>query len=224
MNKLRLRFTKTSPAVYISHLDLMRMFQRVFLRAGIKVWHTEGFNPHAYIAIALPLPIFHESCCEILDFAMPDDWNADELSSMASRLNAAMPHGIIVHEVYVPERPIKQLKYVKNEIIYTFDNGAGASLPILMSRLFEKSEIVIQKKSKKGGMKDMDIRPLIKSIDFSLQDENRIICSAVLEAMDTYLNPVYVTTAVENEIKGFAPDQVDYKRLEVYDADMNVFR
>ena len=48
MDKLRLRFTKTGRAVYISHLDLMRTFQRAFLRSGLHVRHTEGFNPHAY--------------------------------------------------------------------------------------------------------------------------------------------------------------------------------
>jgi radical SAM-linked protein len=43
----RILFSKTDAARYISHLDLMRTFQRAFQRAGITVRHTEGFNPHA---------------------------------------------------------------------------------------------------------------------------------------------------------------------------------
>ena len=43
----RIQFVKTGRACYISHLDLMRTFQRAFLRAGIHIPHTEGFHPHA---------------------------------------------------------------------------------------------------------------------------------------------------------------------------------
>ena len=51
----RLLFTKTGRARYISHLDLMRTFQRAFARARIPIKHTEGFNPHPFVSIALPL-------------------------------------------------------------------------------------------------------------------------------------------------------------------------
>ena len=44
--KLRLRFEKTGRAIYISHLDLMRTMQRVFLRADCPLKYSEGFNPH----------------------------------------------------------------------------------------------------------------------------------------------------------------------------------
>ena len=53
--KLRLRFEKTGRAIYISHLDLMRTMQRVFLRADCPLKYSEGFNPHALISILLPL-------------------------------------------------------------------------------------------------------------------------------------------------------------------------
>ena len=51
----RLLFEKTGDAVYISHLDLMRIFQRAFKRADIMIWHSQGFSPRAYVSIALPL-------------------------------------------------------------------------------------------------------------------------------------------------------------------------
>ena len=40
----RLLFEKTGEAVYISHLDLMRIFQRAFRRADIMIWHSQGFR------------------------------------------------------------------------------------------------------------------------------------------------------------------------------------
>ena len=63
----RLLFEKTGDAVYLSHLDLMRIFQRAFRRADILIWHSQGFSPRAYVSIALPLSVGVESRCEILD-------------------------------------------------------------------------------------------------------------------------------------------------------------
>ena len=68
----RLLFEKTGDAVYLSHLDLMRIFQRAFRRADILIWHSQGFSPRAYVSSALPLSVGVESRCEILDFEIED--------------------------------------------------------------------------------------------------------------------------------------------------------
>ena len=70
--KNRLLFSKTGRACYISHLDLMATFQRVFLRAGVPIWQTQGFNKHAYVSIALPLSVGYSSDCEILEFNLDE--------------------------------------------------------------------------------------------------------------------------------------------------------
>lgn len=49
MAKLRLLFTKEAQASYISHLDTMRTFQRVFPRAELHLKHSNGFHPHPII-------------------------------------------------------------------------------------------------------------------------------------------------------------------------------
>ena len=69
----RLLFSKTGRAKYISHLDLMRTFQRAFARAHIQIKHTEGFNPHPFVSIALPLSVGYSSQCEILEFGLMGD-------------------------------------------------------------------------------------------------------------------------------------------------------
>ena len=105
----RLLFTKTGRARYISHLDLMRTFQRAFFRAGIPLKHTEGFNPHPFISIALPLSVGYSSQCEILEFVLLDGVPRE---AVPRRLTAAMPEGILVHSCYPAERKLKELCYV----------------------------------------------------------------------------------------------------------------
>ena len=91
----RLLFSKTGRAKYISHLDLMRTFQRAFARAKIPIKHTEGFNPHPFVSIALPLSVGYSSQCEILEFGLMEGTGREEVPG---RLTAAMPEGIVVHQ------------------------------------------------------------------------------------------------------------------------------
>ena len=64
----RLLFAKTGNAVWISHLDLMRVFQRAFRRGGILIRHSQGFTPGPMSPSPCPLPVGQESVCELLDF------------------------------------------------------------------------------------------------------------------------------------------------------------
>ena len=68
----RMLFEKTGDSVWISHLDLMRVFQRAFRRAGLLLKHSQGFTPRAIVSIALPLSVGMESQCELLDFELED--------------------------------------------------------------------------------------------------------------------------------------------------------
>ena len=88
MSEARIQFIKTDRARYISHLDLMRTFQRAFLRADLHVRLTEGFNPHAYVSIALPLSVGFSSQCEILEFGLPE---GEDRSQVPERLTRALP-------------------------------------------------------------------------------------------------------------------------------------
>ena len=90
----RILFEKTGNAVFISHLDLMRMFQRAFKRAGLNLKHTQGVSPRAMVSIALPLSVGVESRCEILDYELVDqELPFDEIKD---RLNRALPAGVRV--------------------------------------------------------------------------------------------------------------------------------
>ena len=118
----RILFEKTGNAVYISHLDLMRLFQRAFKRGGLNLKHTQGFSPRAMVSIALPLSVGVESVCEILDYELVGQ---DELSfeEIRDRLNRTMPSGVRVLEVYDSSRKPKELTHLDAAIRLEYDNG-----------------------------------------------------------------------------------------------------
>lgn len=104
MSKLRLVFVKEHQASYISHLDVMRTFQRVFPRAGLSIKHSNGFHPHPILSIVLPLPVGQSSDCEILDFESVEDSTGE---GVAEALNTGMPAGLHVLDCYSVTRPVR---------------------------------------------------------------------------------------------------------------------
>lgn len=157
MDRLRLRFTKTGPAVYISHLDLMRTMQRAFLRGDIPLKYSEGFNPHAIISIALPLSVGAASDCELMDFKLREFMSLQEITY---RLNRALPEGIEALECYEWERKCKEIRWLDIAGEWEYDKGNAAELLPDVADFFAQDSIVIEKKTK-SGMGQTDIVPAI---------------------------------------------------------------
>jgi radical SAM-linked protein len=67
VQRLRVTFTRGDEMKYVTHLDMMRFWERALVRAGIPVAYSEGFSPHAQIALAAPLPVGTTSDGELLD-------------------------------------------------------------------------------------------------------------------------------------------------------------
>ena len=67
MQRLRLTFGRGPAVMYISHLDITRMWERVFRRARLPLAYSQGFSPHPKISIAAPLALGVTSQAERLD-------------------------------------------------------------------------------------------------------------------------------------------------------------
>ena len=219
MSKLRLRFAKKGKAVYISHLDLMRTMQRVFLRAGYPLKYSEGFNPHAQISILLPLSVGCSSSCELMDFQLTAD---ADLSEMPARLSAAMPEGIEAIEVYEAERKVKELKWLSVAGRFEYDERPLEEMAEALREFFSAESIVIEKKTKRG-MGEADIAPAIREISFE-KGEGCVALRAVISAQEPTLNPEHLVSAIRQKAESIAPDFAEFERLEIFDENMEIFR
>ena len=63
--KILFSFTKKNTAVYLSHINVMNIFERAFLRSGIDLVYSRGFNPKPKLEFANPLTLGVESEDEI---------------------------------------------------------------------------------------------------------------------------------------------------------------
>jgi radical SAM-linked protein len=97
MQRLRIRFNRGPEIKFISHLDIVRLWQRAFNRASIEIAYSTGFTPHPRIALAAPLPLGVTSDSEWMDIFV--------IKGVAphffiSAVNQQLPQGLKVEKVY----------------------------------------------------------------------------------------------------------------------------
>ncbi len=84
-------FSKTGDMRFISHLDLVRLFQRASRRAGIPVSITKGFSPRLKISIKRALKLGAESGSEEAVFYMDTHVEPGVFKAL---MNSALPDGV----------------------------------------------------------------------------------------------------------------------------------
>ena len=217
----RLLFEKTGKAIYISHLDTMALFPRVFLRAGLHVKFTQGMSPHAYVSIALPLSVGMSSRCELLDFTLEEE-NVP-LESLPSMLNPRFPGGIRVLEAYDSDRKIKELKYLHCEVFLEYDRDVSDALREQMESLFLQDQLLVEKKTKKG-MAETDIKPMIRSVSVEQISPREIRLDTMVCAQNPSLNPNLLVQAIGRYLPENTPEFSHVCRIEIYDENLQIFR
>lgn len=217
----RLLFEKKGNAVWISHLDLMRLFQRAFKRAGLPLTHTQGFNPRPSVSIALPLSVGVESNCELLDFDLVGQDTAVE--NLAERLNAALTDGIQVLKVYDNGRKIRDLSLLYSNVTLEYDNGVPENAMQEIQTLFQRASLPVEKKTK-SGMQEQDIIPMIRKITLEQTSPEELKIHLLACCQNPTLNPMQLDAAIRRYLPHLQADFVKCERLEIYDADEKVFR
>lgn len=187
MRELRIRFSKTGQAKYISHLDTNRVFSRAFARAKISLYYTEGFNPHPYMSFSLPLSLGVESLCENVDVRILDDILNDEIKE---RMNDSLPVGIRVVDVYSDFMDCSEIVY--SDYVYKFEFIDNETALEKIKSVLDSNEIMAQKKGKKGKrriLKETNIKEFIVKHSISIRDNQIVLNIRLLAGPEKNLNP-----------------------------------
>lgn len=167
-----MQYAKEGPASYISHLDLLRVFERSARRAGLPLELTKGFNPHPKITFAAPLGVGTAGMAEFADMELTVELTAEKVSGA---LSATLPEGLrLVEARKVPDDSPPLMAVVERA---TYQARARLKhrlceneLNELIEAFLEMPEITVQRKNKSGEKKAFDIRPGIFDITGRLDD------------------------------------------------------
>jgi radical SAM-linked protein len=137
MQRIRIRFSRGEELKFISHLDIMRLWQRALQRAGLPLAYTEGFSPHPRISLAAPLAVGVTSQSELMD-VFCSQWVSPH--SFTAALGRQLPPGIAVAQVNMvaPTLPSlqSQMSQAEYEVEIETDKdqpGVKAALEHLLS-------------------------------------------------------------------------------------------
>lgn len=150
--KILCKFTKLGYLKFISHLDLVDLFQRTLFQNKVDVKFSEGFNPHPRMSIAYPLPLGIESNSEYMEIYLN---SKIDLKDFLIKMNERLPQGIkIVEAKYDDDESIsnkvKSVVYAFKLLNTFYEKNKDIDLAKELNKINAMDMVEIERKRKKG--------------------------------------------------------------------------
>jgi radical SAM-linked protein len=162
-----IRFKVRGIVRYLSHAEMMRVFQRACVRAAVPVAYSEGFNPHQKMSLVLPRSVGVESDDELLCLGIEENATIDA-ESLKIGLTSELPGGIEVVSVEIKmskDAPVPQS--AKYQIKLREDKKQAGEI----EKILACEMLLLERTSGEGTKpKSINVRPFIKSIDAATAD------------------------------------------------------
>lgn len=212
------KWSKDAMMQYISHLDMMRLFQRALKRAKIPLMYSQGYSPHPKMSIAQPLSLGYTSKGEYLEIETAKDI---EPFLLQQSLQQALPKGIGIESCRVLERTKKALgalvDYAAYEIRFPMALPSQWEQVCRAAAAFQKAErVMVQRLQKKSATIQMvDIKPLTEKL--SVKEQGQCLEALICTGSRKNLSPQLLLEG----LSGFAqegkwPGEVRICRKELY--------
>lgn len=159
MQRFRLVYAKGEELMYTGNLDMMRVWERTFRRAGLNLAYSQGFHPQPKMHQACPLPLGFTSENELMDFWLD---SAEEISQVKEKMRDKLQPGITItslRKVALEEKPLQTLVTAAKYLVI-LDETIGA--PVIEEELSALNHKETCVRTRRG--KQYDLLPLITSI------------------------------------------------------------
>lgn len=218
-----MKFKKEKEAVFISHLDLMRTFQRAMRRAKLPSVYSGGFNPRPEMSFGQALSLGIESIGEYLDIAINDV--GLDMIAIKDSLNNKLPQGIEVTDIALLNEKAKSSMSIVSHCRYLLNLRVKPENRDFIKNAFQdfisQSNINVNKeKPKVKKIVSIDIKPLIKKIELYVKGKGLQIDCIVACGSSANLKPELIIKAFENYLGSI---KLDYKikKIELFTEESN---
>lgn len=165
MNKIRIKFMRGNEVKYISHLDMVKVFERAIRRTRLPIAYSQGFNPHPQMVFGLPLPVGVTSSCEFADLEFTDKIDPADFIAI---INRELPDGLKVVDAKIMAGKLnimKSISMASYEILVSAKHGKDIARLDAAVSCFMAQDKILAKKETKSGSRDIDIRPMVHKIE-----------------------------------------------------------
>ena len=157
--RLRLWFRVEGDKRYLSHHDMIRLWERALRRAGLPLRMSEGFNPRPKMSLVEPRSVGIASEAEVLEFELADWVNPD---AVLGKLSCEVPADIAIDRMDMV-RPSDKARPAC--VVYAARlEEPPSDLPERVRRLLERREAPVVRRRPTGD-KSLDARPFIESLE-----------------------------------------------------------
>jgi radical SAM-linked protein len=172
--RVRITFQKTGSLRYSSILDLQKIWERALRRAKLPVEMSQGFNPHAKIQIAHPLPVGFSGKNEVVDIFLEKDISVETLEV---QLKKALPEGLKINSIVnAPEKPRSLTGlFTRAEYLVTLRNTKRETVEDKITEIINSRNLIRER-----NKKEYDLRPLIHQMEIAQVSGTDVTLSMVL--------------------------------------------
>ena len=152
--RIRIRFSKAGPLRWISHHDLMRLWERMLRRSGLSIAYSEGFNPRPRMSFPLALGLGIESADEVIEIDLARWMSA---AAVERALADQAPSGLSIKDLeLLPPNEKGQVERVEYEV--ALRPGEPAEVAGRLARLLESGTMPVVRQR---NQKTIDLAPYV---------------------------------------------------------------
>jgi radical SAM family uncharacterized protein/radical SAM-linked protein len=180
--RLRLWFGKQGDMALVSHLDLMRLFDRVVRRASLPVAYTGGFHPNPRIAVASALALGATSSGEIVDFELTQPVEVD---AFYQKLADELPPDIPIYRVEQIDLKSPSANQILDQAEYVIKVAVSEAVTSIqwqnwINTIQTRDEIAYEQTTKSGKSQIVNLRSRLFELELVSTYSNEAESTAVL--------------------------------------------
>ena len=213
--RILLEFTKGPSLRWISHLDLIKLFEKAIRRATLPVALSQGFNPRPKMSIALPLPVGVSSDGEFMELELAEQMDHKEL---CNRFNRQLPTDMKIQKAMnLSENSPSVMSQVETSEYRVHIPHANRSDEVTnaIQNLLAKQEVLVRFSNKDGKIKILDIRPGIRSCIWCKNQES--ILMEIETSSRLFIRPQFVLQAITESLNQpqWSIEEIDIHRVKI---------
>ncbi|PNW53901.1 UNVERIFIED_CONTAM: B12-binding domain-containing radical SAM protein [Euhalothece sp. KZN 001] len=208
--RIRVQFSKEGEMRLVSHLDLVRLFDRAIRRAKLPISFTGGYHPGPRISIANALSLGMSSSGEIVDFDLTETLDLEEFRD---RLSEQLPEGITINSVEAVSLKNSATSLLeKAEYFVTVEAQTAVSetqWKAALQTILDREEILWEKTTKSGKKKTLNLR-------------DRLFELSLVEQLDEHTAKLRYLGSCRNDGTLLNPEHFLYMLAQVTGLDLQL--